>query len=148
MPPSIAESFSAGCDALHSALLALPAHLVDTPWREGGWTRKQILGHMLDSAANNHQRFVRASLDGEYSGPFYDQLGWVDAHGYTELSWTILLEWWKTYHDILRSVIDRIPEARMTAICRVGSDEPVTLQLLIEDYIAHQQHHLRQLQAH
>lgn len=103
---------------------------------------------MLDSAANNHQRFVRASLDGEYSGPFYDQLGWVDAHGYTELSWTILLEWWKTYHDILRSVIDRIPEVRMTAICRVGSDEPVTLQLLIEDYIVHQQHHLRQLQAH
>jgi hypothetical protein len=147
LPPSIAENFSAGCDALHAALLAVPAHLADTPWREGGWTRKQVLGHMLDSAANNHQRFVRASLDGEYSGPSYHQQGWVDAHGYTERSWATLLDWWTTYHDILRAVVVRIPEERMTAMCRVGSDEPVTLRFLIEDYIAHQQHHLRQLQA-
>ena len=58
------------------------AALADVPWREGGWTRKQIVGHLLDSAANNRQRFVRAAIDGKYAGPKYAQEAWVAAHGY------------------------------------------------------------------
>ena len=73
MPETLAQWFCAELDAIHRALVALPAGLADTPWREGGWTRKQIVGHLLDSAANNRQRFVRASLDGSYAGPFYAQ---------------------------------------------------------------------------
>src|SRR5437762_2779965 len=51
------------------------------PFREGGWSRKEILGHLIDSALNNHQRFVRAALDGSYNGPSYEQEGWVAMHG-------------------------------------------------------------------
>ncbi|MBT9331463.1 DinB family protein [Paracidobacterium acidisoli] len=147
MSNSVREEFSAGCNALHAALKAAPHSLADTPWREGGWTRKQILGHMIDSAANNHQRFVRASLDGAYTGPDYGQQAWVDAHGYAEASWETLLGWWKAYHDLLIAVVNRIPVAKLEAECRVGDDAPVTLRFLITDYIAHQQHHLRQIQA-
>ena len=129
------------------ALRVVPDHLADTPWREGGWTRKQILGHMLDSAANNHQRFIRASIDGSYIGPDYLQQAWVDAHGYADLPWPTLLQWWNTYHDLLCAVVDRIPEERLSASCRVGNDAPVTLDFLIRDYIAHQQHHLKQILA-
>ncbi len=62
------------------------------PWREGGWTRKQIVGHLLDSAANNRQRFVRASTDGKYKGPKYSQDAWVAAHGYSEQTWETTAE--------------------------------------------------------
>jgi hypothetical protein len=144
---AIAENFSAACDALHAALQNVPSELADTPWRPGGWTRKQILGHMLDSAANNHQRIVRASIDGSYTGPGYRQQEWVDAHGYTEIPWNTLLGWWSACHQLLRAVVSRIPAERLTAPCTVGDDAPVTLEFLITDYIAHQQHHLRQIQA-
>src|SRR5208283_3818041 len=64
MPTELASTFRAELNRLHHALLALSPALADTPWRAGGWTRKQIVGHLLDSAANNRQRFVRASMDG------------------------------------------------------------------------------------
>jgi len=119
--------------------------LADTPYRPGGWTRKQVLGHMLDSAANNHQRFVRAALEGHYSGLGYQQNGWVDLHGYAELPWQTLLDWWVAAHQQLERVVARIPEERMTSLCVVGGDAPVTLRFLSEDYIAHQRHHLAQI---
>ena len=145
MTNQTAKDFVAGCEAIRHSLLAVPEDVATLPWREGGWTRRQVLGHMIDSAANNHQRFVRASLDGSYVGPFYAQEGWVAAHGYDEMSWAALLRWWETYHEILKTVVDRIPEEKLEAECRVGDNEPVSLRFLIEDYIAHQQHHLRQI---
>ncbi|MGC1300154.1 MAG: DinB family protein [Alloacidobacterium sp.] len=142
-----ARDFVAGCEAIRHSLLEVPEDVAGLPWRAGGWTRKQVLGHMIDSAANNHQRFVRAALDGSYTGPFYAQEGWVAVHGYSDMAWSTLLGWWQTYHEILKAVVERIPDARLDADCRVGDDEPVTLRFLIEDYIAHQQHHLAQIRC-
>jgi len=142
-----ARDFVAGCEAIRHSLLEVPEDVAGLPWRPGGWTRKQVLGHMIDSAVNNHQRFVRVSLDGSYAGPFYTQEGWVAAHGYGEMPWSTLLDWWRTYHEMLQAVVERIPEARLDAECRVGENEPVTLRFLIEDYIAHQQHHLAQIRC-
>jgi hypothetical protein len=113
----------------------------------GGWNRKQILGHLIDSAANNRQRFVRASIDGAYAGPGYAQEAWVDAHGYADTPWETLLRWWQADHEILAAVVARIPADRLEASCIVGEHEPVTLRFLIEDYIAHQKWHLQQIQA-
>jgi hypothetical protein len=145
MPTKTAENFHNGCDAIQTALNSVPESLAATPWRPDGWTRLEVLGHMIDSAANNHQRFVRAALDGSYVGPFYQQDGWVAAHGYKRLSWPQLLHWWTAYHEILKAVVAHISEEKLTAKCVVGDNEPVTLQFLIEDYIAHQQHHLKQI---
>jgi len=64
MPENLAQKFRADLDEVHRALVAVPLEFADLPWREGGWTRKQIVGHLLDSAANNRQRFVRAAIDG------------------------------------------------------------------------------------
>jgi hypothetical protein len=147
MPTRVAEDFRASLDALHTTLLAIPAALADTPWRPGGWTRKQIVGHLLDSATNNRQRFVRASIDGSYAGPKYAQDAWVAAHGYAEQSWERLLNWWKTEHDILAAVVDRIPAECLEASCAVGDDAPVKLRFLVEDYVEHQRWHFRQLAA-
>jgi hypothetical protein len=147
MATELAGRFRAELDELKATLLGLPEALADAPWRPGGWTRKQIAGHLLDSATNNRQRFVRAAIDGQYAGPGYAQDAWVAAHGYAQRDWATLLHWWVTEHEILAAAVDGIPEERLAAQCRVGDGEPVTLRFLIEDYLAHQRHHFAQLTA-
>ncbi len=147
MPGQLARTFRAELNDVHQTLVSVPAGLADVPWRDGGWTRKQIVGHLLDSAANNRQRFVRAATEGSYAGESYAQEAWVNAHGYAEQSWATLLGWWQTEHDILMAVVDRISEERLEASCVVGADGPVTLRFLIEDYVRHQRWHMAQLTA-
>ena len=103
------------------------------PFREGGWSRKEILGHLIDSALNNHQRFVRAALAGAYDGPSYQQEGWVAMHGYEYMPWSVLLEHWLGQNQLLCEVVERIPEERFDALCRIGESAPVTLRFLLED---------------
>jgi DinB superfamily len=145
MANDIAQQFRADLDGVHRQLVSLSPRLADVPWREGGWTRKQIVGHLLDSATNNRQRFVRAATDGEYKGPRYSQDAWVAAHGYGDQTWATLLGWWEAEHEILIAIVDLIPAERLEAICVLGDEDPVTLQFLIEDYITHQRWHLKQL---
>ena len=147
MSTQLAQHFRNEINAMHAALLALSPDHVDIPWRVGGWTRKQIVGHMLDSAANNRQRFVRAAIHGSFTGPDYAQAAWVSAHGYCEQPWATLLHWWEVEHEILASAVDRIPEERLDATCVVGDNAPVTLRFLVEDYFRHQRWHLAQLET-
>jgi hypothetical protein len=145
MAKEVARQFRVDLDDLHRTLVSVPAGLADVPWREGGWTRKQIVGHLLDSATNNRQRFVRAATEGKYKGPKYAQDAWVAAHGYAEQPWDTLLGWWEAEHEILMAIVDHIAEDRLEASCVVGGDAAVTLQFLIEDYVSHQRWHLKQM---
>lgn len=147
MPSATANQFRTNIEIIRQSLSAVSPALADVPWRDGGWSRKQIVGHLLDSAANNRQRFVRASIDGSYTGPFYMQEAWVKTHGYADQSWETLLRWWQVEHDILIAIVDRIPEDRLEVMCIVGDDPPVTLRFLIDDYIRHQFWHLNQINA-
>jgi hypothetical protein len=113
----------------------------------GWWTRKQIVGHLLNSAANNRQRFVRAAIDGRYTGPQYAHDDWVAAHGYENLSWETLIRWWLAENQILMAVVLRIPDSRLDARCKVGDKPAVTLGFLIEEYLSHQQRHIQALVA-
>jgi hypothetical protein len=145
MATRLAETFRSELAQIRETLGEVSAELDGKPWREGGWTRKQVLGHMLDSATNNRHRFVGAAIDGYYKGPQYDQKPWVNAHGYAEQEWETLLRWWDAEHEILASVVERIPEERLEAICTVGDEAPVTLRFLIEDYLHHQRGHAEQI---
>jgi hypothetical protein len=147
MPTQIAIAFRSELNAMQQRLAAVSPGLADTQWSPGKWTRRHIVGHLLDSAANNRQRFVRAAIHGSYAGPAYAQDGWVAAHGYEDQPWEVLLEWWKVEHQILAAVVDRIPEDRLQANCTVGDNPPVTLQFLVGDYITHQQWHMRQIES-
>jgi hypothetical protein len=108
----------------------------------GKWSKKQELGHLIDSAMNNHQRFVRATLDGAYDGPGYAQDEWVALHGYQDMPWEIIIDFWLRANTLLGMVVNRIPDDRLGVRCTVGGSQPVTLQFLIEDYVLHMQHHL------
>ncbi|MBS1871612.1 MAG: DinB family protein [Acidobacteria bacterium] len=106
------------------------------------WSPKEELGHLIDSAANNHDRIVRAALDGQFNGQGYAQDDWVRLHAYQELPWTELTGLWSAFNRLIATVVARIPADRMAAECRIGEGAPHTLEYVIDDYILHMQHHL------
>lgn len=106
------------------------------------WSKKEELGHLIDSAANNHVRFVRAAIEPEFRGLGYEQDGWVALHGYHEMPWAEIIDFWQRYNHFLAGLVGRLPEDRLPVRCVVGDSRPVTLQFLIEDYTLHVQHHL------
>jgi DinB superfamily len=132
-------------DAGHSALRAMPE--AEAARRPAGmtWSRKQILGHPIDSAGNNHQRFVRAQLQREMAFPPYIQDRWVAVQGCDERAWSDLVELWRAYNLHLLHVAARIPESALDNVCTVAANEPSTLRHHVVDYVVHLRHHLRQI---
>jgi DinB superfamily len=120
------------------------------------WTPGEILGHLVDSAANNHQRFVRAQFTDDLVFPGYEQNGWVSAQKYREESWPDLIQLWSSYNLHIAHLASVIPEAILTkprarhnldqiAFNAVSTSEATTLEYLIRDYVVHLQHHLGQI---
>ena len=109
------------------------------------WSKKEILGHLIDSAANNHQRFVRAQLSAELKLPGYEQELWVHTQRYQNESWGNLVQLWKSYNFHLLHLVSSIPETALRNYCFIGDNEPVTLEFLVQDYVGHLKHHVEQI---
>ncbi len=108
------------------------------------WSKKEILGHLTDSACNNHQRFVRGQFE---TTPhiMYDQDNWVAHSHYQQMSREHVLYFWEVYHRHLIEIIKHIPDSALQRTCLTNGPEPKTLQWLIEDYVKHQEYHLLQI---
>jgi hypothetical protein len=117
------------------------------PVLAGGWSRRQVLGHLIDSASNNHQRFVRACLQDSLEFPGYDQNGRVQAQAPEEADWALMVTLWASYNLYLAHVVTHLPPAKLQVPCRLGSKDPVTLGFVVENYLRHLLHHLRQIGA-
>ena len=121
-----------------------------------GWAPIEILGHLVDSATNNHQRFVRAQFTDDLVFPGYDQDRWVGAQKYRDESWPDLIQLWSAYNLHLLHLVSVIPADVLTrrrekhsldqiAFELVPPDKPSTLEYLIRDYVDHLRHHLKQI---
>jgi hypothetical protein len=111
----------------------------------GKWVKKEVLGHLIDSAANNHQRFVRAQAADPLVWPGYEQTAWVAANAYRGRAWSDLVELWAALNRQVAQVIEHVPAARLATRCVIGGNEPVTLEWLMRDYLRHLRHHLGQI---
>jgi len=111
----------------------------------GKWSKKEIIGHLIDSASNNHQRFIRTQEAPGVSSPFYTQDFWVERQNYQSEPWKTLVALWTTYNTHLAHVIAQVPSDRENNLCTVGDNEPATLKWLAEDYVKHARHHLDQI---
>jgi hypothetical protein len=111
----------------------------------GRWTRLEVLGHLVDSAANNHQRFVRAMLSGELAWPGYDQAGMVSIQRFAAIDPATLISLWENYNRLLAHIIANIPEDKLAAHCSIGGAPAMRLEHLVLDYVAHLEYHLRQI---
>src|SRR5579864_8192930 len=117
------------------------------PALAGGWSRKEILGHLIDSASNNHQRFVRAQLQDELRWPGYDQSGCVRVQRYQDARWSDLLSFWAAYNRFLAHVLAAVREEKRGTACWIGNYPVMTLEELAADYLTHLEHHLDQIRG-
>lgn len=152
LPATTAPSLSAAADRFEH-LLAFAARqlpevdpiLSATPLKPAGWSRRQVLGHLVDSASNNHQRLVRALISTELNWPNYEQEAWVKAQAYQDADWEQLVALWSAYNAHLLWIVRHVPEQKLATVCRIGENPPLTLGKLINGYLDHLQHHLHQI---
>lgn len=122
----------------------------------GKWSPKQIVGHLVDSAANNHQRFVRAALQDELVFAGYAQEEWVAVQRYQQAAWADLLALWLAYNRHIATVMAAVPDEARTRVRAVHNLDEIathappsaadaTLDYFMLDYVNHLVMHLRQI---
>lgn len=109
------------------------------------WSLKETLGHLIDSAMNNHQRIVRMQATPDLGKFTYDQLHWVRSQRYQEEPWTELVGLWRAVNTHLAHTIGGIHPSALGNVCDMGYPEPATLSFVVEDYLRHAEHHLAQI---
>ncbi|MBL4625146.1 MAG: hypothetical protein JKY42_08415 [Flavobacteriales bacterium] len=111
----------------------------------GGWSAIQVLGHLLDSASNNHHRFVGYVAGQTFAAPGYNQDLSVERAHYQELEFSFLSSLWYNYNILTDHVVNNISEEEMPSLVKVGNSDEVTLEFLIADYYDHMKTHEKQL---
>ena len=120
------------------------------------WSSIEIIGHLIDSAANNHQRFVRAASQDDLIFAGYAQDEWVSSQQYASAPWDEVVTLWRSYNRHIARVMAAIPaDVRYRKHDRhnlhqlgwqpYAADKPATLDDLMYDYVMHLEHHLSQV---
>jgi hypothetical protein len=126
-------------------LQKLSPDAVESRPSQSAWSPKEELGHLLDSAANNHQRIVRAQLVDNPAMPGYEQNRWVAVHAYQRRGWGELIELWCALNRQLLAAAEAVPNSAWSRPLTVDGSEPLTLQFVFEDYVEHMLHHLQHI---
>ena len=140
-------------------LLQISETQSEQPRAEEHWSSKQIIGHLIDSATNNHARFVLGQLKDDLVFSGYDQNRWVEVQRYQQAPWPQLVELWRAYNLHLWHVMSCAAPDKMNNSCKkhslqtiafetVSESEPATLEYLMKDYVVHLKHHLAQILGH
>ena len=111
------------------------------------WSKKEILGHLIDSAGNNLRRFITTQYEAEPAHIVYDQNFWVAANRYNEVDAQDLISLWKLLNERIAAVLESLPESNLEKLCDTGkgTHEFHALSFLATDYLAHTEHHLKQI---
>lgn len=109
------------------------------------WSCKEVIGHLIDSACNNQQKFVRTiQKDGEKFPP-YEQEKWVAIQKYNDAEWNELIGLWSQYNKHIAHIIKHIPDEALPNELYIGGKGPFTLDFIVRDYPEHMKHHLKQI---
>jgi len=111
------------------------------------WSVKEELGHLLDSAANNHQTIVRAQVEENPAMPGYDGEKWVSLHAYQKRDWHELIGTWGALNRQMLAAAEAVPDAAWSRTCTIEDSAPLTIQFVFEDYIHHMRDHLRHMKV-
>ena len=108
------------------------------------WSKKEIIGHLCDSAFTNIRRFVVTQYK-ENENIVYDQNFWVKAQNYQNVPTLDLIDLWKSLNYQIVHIVENIPDEALQRTCDTTKTEPrvYTLEFIIDDYVDHLQHHLK-----
>ena len=126
----------------HQQLLNVDPAVAHHKPSEERWSISEVIGHLVDSACNNHQRFVRAQFSSELVFPKYEQEEWVSAANYVDCDWESLVALWFHYNRQIASLIRNIPASKLDTPCTITPYKTCTLNFLVTDYLPHLHHHL------
>jgi hypothetical protein len=111
------------------------------------WSIKEIVGHLIDSASNNHQRFVRLQLTDALQFPDYgqDNENWVRIQKYQDRPWSELLGLWRYFNNHLSHIILSVDPSCLEHAWVVETQSEIRLFDLMVDYLRHFENHLDQI---
>ena len=126
-----------------------PESMVEMRSAPGEWSVKEVLGHLIDSASNNHQRFVRLQLVDNLVFPNYgpDNSKWIKVQKYQERRWADLLELWRHLNLHLVWMVRTVDENSLGHSWQAGPGKTITLAEMMSDYLRHLNDHLEQIRA-
>jgi hypothetical protein len=142
---TISEKIRAMIAAAKPKLLKISPEIACKKANPDTWSKKEILGHLIDSASNNHQRFVRGAQNVAWDFPTYNQNRWVEVQCYNEMNWFDLVDLFFHYNLHLCRVIDVLPQEVLNNPCNIGKENHVSLKFVIEDYLRHLEHHIEKI---
>lgn len=111
----------------------------------GKWSRKEVLGHLIDSACNNQQKFVRTMDENGLEFPGYKQDFWIAAQKYNSAEWPALIALWHAYNLHIAHIIENVDPALLANSITIDDHGTFTLEWIMKDYIDHTKHHLLQI---
>lgn len=134
-------SFRVIIDSFYIKLTETPEKITGRKLSDDSWSLKEIVGHLIDSASNNHQRFVRLQLKDQLVFPVYDAEQWIQVHRYNDMKWNELIALWYNYNRVLLSVIEYMRSESLENAWINGEDS-LSLSYLVNDYYRHLSWHI------
>lgn len=135
-------------DAWEQKLIELPVETITQKRNKQNRTIKQILGHLIDSASNNHQRMIRLQYNEKLTFPDYQKGNdlWIALQDYQNADWNVTIQLWKYYNLHMIQVIKSVDQSKLQNSWQNFEDTTVTLQQMIEGYLEHIDLHLNEIQ--
>jgi hypothetical protein len=109
------------------------------------WSRKEILGHLIDSACNNQQKFVRMMQQSHLEFPGYAQDDWVDLQRWADANWGGMIDLFGNYNQHIAYLIETISPKFYENTITIEGTGPFKLGFIMPDYVEHLKHHVRQI---
>lgn len=129
------DRFQAILDRMHRKLVSY-GDISGATSPEEDWTIAELVSHLIDSAGNNHQRFIRLQLEPELIFPAYDAEQWRRASKARDIDYSLLVELWRLYNRYLIELIRRVDDGAL-AHCWIKDGARLSLEFLVEDYFDH-----------